>query len=168
MRIIYMKGLKMMFKYLIVLCLITMVCGAWDTTAYERLAMLQPGINSARASDDGLHFMIALQRSSTGDNAAIAKVISNLVWTYGLDNHTGVLQIGLTNNQDRVTAVWEVSSFDVKANQNNTTWLTQIIRSPTIFDDDTRNYDPYGNRYTPIQNGKGILGSLIVPWLYGN
>jgi hypothetical protein len=34
-----------------------------------------------------------------------------------------------------------------------------------VFNDDTNNYDPYGNRYTPFPSGKGILGSMLYPWL---
>ena len=161
----------MMLKFFVALCLLTAVCVADETLElgfYEFVAKQRPGVADAKASDDGLHLRIALQRSSNGDNTAIANAISVLVWDYSKDNRTGVFQIGLVNNQNRVTTMWEVGSFAAKANYNNTTWLTQIIQNPIIFDDDTRNYDPYGNRYTPIQTGQGVIGSLVMPWLYGN
>lgn len=139
--------------------------GNWTPDMYANLAKMNIGIQDAKAAEDEHVMRVALQASSSGSNAAIAKVISYLVWTYAEDNRTGVLQVGLVNNADRITTMWEVGSYDAESNYNNTTWLSGIIRDPLIFQDDTRNYDPYGIRYTPIQDGEGVLGSMVMPWL---
>jgi len=156
---------------MIILILLVSLCYAWEETwtpdMYADLAKMNIGIQDAAAAQDGHTLRVALQRSSTGNNTAISKVVGYLIWTYADDNQTGILQIGLVNSAKRVTTMWEVSSFDAEVNRNNTTWLSNVISNPVIFYDDTRYYDPYGNRYTPIQDGKGLLGSKVKEWLLG-
>jgi hypothetical protein len=165
----YQMEIKM--RYAILFLLLVSLCygleETWTPDMYAGLAKMNIGIQDAVAAEDGHTLRVALQRSSSGNNTAIAKVVSYLVWTYAKDNQTGILQIGLVNNAKRVTTIWEVSSYDAETNYNNTTWLSGIISNPLIFQDDTRYYDPYGNRYTPIQDGKGLLGSNVKEWLYG-
>jgi hypothetical protein len=163
--------MEIKMRYTIIFLLLVSLCyaleGTWTPDMYAGLAKMNIGIQDAAAAEDGHTLKVALQRSSSGNNTAIAKVVSYLVWTYADDNQTGILQIGLVNNAKRVTTMWEVSSYDAETNYNNTTWLSGVISKPMIFQDDTRYYDPYGNRYTPIQDGKGLLGSKVKEWLYG-
>jgi hypothetical protein len=169
--ILHFYQMEIKMRYAILFLLLVSLCygleETWTPDMYASLAKMNIGIQDAASAEDGHILRVALQRSSSGNNTAIAKVVSYLVWTYAKDNQTGILQIGLVNNAKRVTTIWEVSSYDAETNYNNTTWLSGIISNPLIFNDDTRYYDPYGNRYTPIQDGKGLLGSNVKEWLYG-
>lgn len=161
---------------MLLISIILTLMGLCVAVILEDVAMKQPGIDIAKSHLDDISFMVALQPSTSATPEDIKNAVSVLISNFGKDaNETGYdgkLQIGLTDRPGRIKYVLDVSAKDAISHVNDTQWLNQIQETGQVFNDDTRNYDPYGNRYTSIPDGKGLLGSMVFPWLgykkYGN
>jgi hypothetical protein len=133
------------------------------------IAMKQPGVDQALCHIDTNSYMVAIQPSSSATSQHLQDAIRTLIKGFGKEayatGYDGKLQIGVTDQPGRVIYMLEVSADDAIANGNDTDWLEEIPLKGQTFNDDTRNYDPYGNRYTPFPSGKGVLGSMVYPWL---
>jgi hypothetical protein len=163
---------KQIFLILMVM-LISVGLGGADLAS---IAMKQPGIDQALSHVDTNSCMVAIQPSSSATSEHLQDAIRTLIKGFGKEanatGYDGKLQIGVTDQPGRVIYMLEVSADDAIARGNDTDWLKEIPLKGQTFNDDTRNYDPYGNRYTPFPSGKGVLGSMVYPWLgyktYGN
>lgn len=163
---------KQVFPILMVM-LISVGLGGADLAS---IAMKQPRIDQALSHVDTNSYKVAIQPSSSATQEDLQDVIRILIKGFGKEANTtgydGKLQIGVTDRQGRVIYILEVSANDAITYGSDTDWLEEIPLKGQTFNDDTRNYDPYVNRYTPFPSGKGVLGSMVYPWLgyktYGN
>lgn len=139
------------------------------TADFASLATEQPGIDAARGKFYNTSCMLAVRPSTSATEEALQNAVAVLISEFGKaaneTGYTGKLQIGITDQPGRVIYMLEVGAKDAILHQNDTEWLKAAYGNGTTFQDDTRNYDPYGNRYTPFPSGKGVLGSMVMPWL---
>lgn len=155
---------RILFVLITILCLVQCVVGD-----FVNIAMEQPGVDMARGKFYNSSCMIALQPSTSATIEDMQNAVGVLISEFGraanATGYTGKLQIGITDRPGRVIYMLTISAKDAMAHVNDPSWLVDAFKKGEVFQDDTRNYDPYGNRYTPFPEGKGLLGSMVMPWL---
>lgn len=142
------------------------VCGS---ATLADIAMQQPGIDESNYNFDNHSYMVAMQPSTTAtsedlDNAAIAVIMEFATFSNEY-SYEGKLILGITDRPGRVIKSIEVGSMDAIKHSDNTSWQRDVLDNAATWEDDTRNYDPYGNRYTSFPDGKGVIGSMVMKWL---
>lgn len=165
----YVDRGKNLRQFLLFALLALLLVNMASASGISEVAMRQPGIDLAESHIDNNSYMVALQPATTATTEDIQKAIGVLIDSYGRaaneTGYSGKLQIGVTTRAGRVIYMLDVGSSEAISHINDAKWLEKIYERGQTFVDDPRNYDPYDHRYTPFPSGKGVLGSMVYPWL---
>lgn len=154
-------------KKLLVLVLILSI--SLGSAGLSTIAMQQPGVDKSYSHLDYNGYMVAIQPSTTATAGDLSNAIKTIAINFSEQanetGYAGKLQIGITDRPGRVIYMLDIGAAEAIDQRENATWLEGLFAHCAVWQDDTRNYNPYGTRYTPIPNGKGVLGSMVMPWL---
>ena len=138
------------------------------TNFMQTAATQQPGISNVRVNVDANHIGITLQRSITGDDAAMYNALSTIITDYArIVNNTsyrGMLRIGLiAKNFKAIDAIWEISASDVLANSKTPGWLNSKVTTFTGINFYWK--DQYGDITKSVDTPGGRMSPMVGNWL---